>query len=149
MFKVEFITLTVPARVVLLCNSSRHLAEHNLRFNGRRILDVVDLVRADYAEAHHRGNRRNTLSFDVRRDVDLQGKAFRDPEEAFAFALDHGDEFDEEGLVRITLEGRFTSAVRWLRNAFVEAHDLSEVLGVANRYSYTINAGAISKTKPA
>lgn len=148
MFKIEFITLDVPAAVTLLCNSSRSLAEHNLRFNGRRIIDVVELVRADYAVGHYRGNRRNTLTFDVRRDVDLQGKTFRDPEEAFAWGLLHPDQFDEEGRVRLTLEGTQSSHLLWFDNAFVEASDLSEVMGVANLYSYTINAGAISKTKP-
>ena len=148
MFKVEFITLSAPATVVLLCNSTRNLAEHNLRLNGRRVIDIVDLVRADFAEGHYLGNRRNILSFEVRRDVDLGGGEFPDPEAAFAFALDQGDLFDEEGLLRITLVGTKTSVTRWLDNAFVEAHDLSEVLGIANRYSYTINAGRISTSRP-
>ena len=148
MFKVEFITREVPSHVVLLCNSTRHLAEHNLRLNGRRIVDVVDLVRADYAKGFFRGNRRNTLSFDVQRDSDLDIKPFPDPEGAFAFALDHGDYFDSEGLVRITLEGIKTSATRWLDNAFVEAHDLSELVGVSSKYSYTINCGRILTSKP-
>lgn len=148
MFTVEFITLATKPRITLLCDSSRNLAEHNIRLNGRRIIDVVDLVRADYAVGYYRGNRRNTLTFDVRRDVDLKAKEFRDAEEAFTFALDHGDQFDEEGLVRLTLKGQFSNSVRWFANAFVEAHDLAEVMGVANLYSYTINAGAISKTQP-
>ena len=112
------------------------------------MLDYVDLVRADNAAGFYRGNRRNTLSFEVRRDLDYASKEFRDPEAAFAFALDHGDRFDQEGLVRLTLSGESSSEIRWFNNAFVEAHDLSEVMGVANLYAYTINAGAISKTKP-
>lgn len=148
MFKVEFITLSVPAAVVLLCNSTRSLAEHNLRLNGRRVIDVVDLVRADFAEGFFRGNRRNTLSFDVSRDSDLDVKPFADAEAAFAFALDHGDSFDEEGLIRITLKGTKTNVVRWMNNAFVEAHDLSELIGVSTKYNYTINSGAITADRP-
>lgn len=148
MFRVEFISLAVPAEITMLCDSSRHLAEHNLRFNARRVLDYVDLVRAANAVGFYRGNRRNILQFSVRRDLDYGGKEFGDPEAAFAFALDHGDRFDGAGLVRLTLIGPKTAEVRWLNNAFVEAHDLSEVLGVANLYAYTINAGDITRTKP-
>lgn len=148
MFKVEYLSLDTPPRVVLLCNSTRSLAEHNIRLNHRRVIEVVDFVRADFGTGFYRGNRRNTLSFDVRRDVDLDSKPFRDPEEAFVFALDHGDAFDAEGLIRLTLAGPKSSAIRWMQNAFVESSDLSQVLGVANAYSYTINAGAILKAKP-
>lgn len=148
MFKVEFITLAVPAQITLLCDSSRSLAEHNIRLNGRQIVDVVDLVRAEFAEGFYRGNRRTLLSFNVRRDVDFDGKAFADPEAAFAFALDQPDRFAAEGLVRLTLAGSKSNFIRWLDNAFIEASDLSEVMGVANLYQYTINAGAVSKTKP-
>jgi hypothetical protein len=148
MFKIELITLTVPAAAFVLCDSTRSLAEHNVRLNGQRVLDYVDYVRAAFATAFDMGNRRNILSFDVSRDVDFAGNAFRDPEAAFAWALDHDAALPVVSHCRITLKGRVTNEVRWLDNATVQTTQLTQIIGVAHKYNYTINAGAISKTRP-
>jgi hypothetical protein len=148
MFKVEFITDDGTRRTRVLCDSSLDLAEHNIRLNNRRLLDVVDLFRADYAKVFWRGNRRNILSFDVTRAENFSGKAFADAEEAMAFALDQEAELDGVGYVRFAMTSRMRSTVRWLDNAAIEVTDLNEVIGLAHKYTYTINAGAILKQQP-
>lgn len=149
MFKVELISLVTPPATYILCDSSRSLAEHNLRLNGRRIVDYVELVRADYAQAFDLGNRRNVFSFDVTRDVDFDGKAFRDPEAAMIFALDQDALIPVISHARLTFIGSVTTAVRWLANCSVETTDLSEVLGVAHKYNYTLNGAGFSALRPA
>lgn len=149
MFKVELISLTTPPATFLLCNSSRNLAEHNLKLNGQRVVDYVDLVRADYARAFDMGNRRNVFSFDVTRDVDFGGRQFRDPEAAMVFAMDQDALLPVISHARITFTGRFTNTVRWLDNCTVEATELNEVVGVAHKYNYTLNGGAFSSSRPA
>lgn len=149
MFKVELISLTTPAQAFVLCDSTKSLAEHNLRLNGQRVLDYVDYVRAEYAKAFDMGNRRNILSFDVTRDVNFEGKAFADAEGAFAWALDQDAALPVVSHCRITLKGRVTSEVRWMDNATLQVTQLNQIIGVAHKYNYTINAGAISKTRPA
>jgi len=148
-FKVEFITDTGGSRRTrVLCDSSLDLAEHNLRLNNRRLLDVVDLFRADYAKVFWRGNRRNIFSFEVTRAEDFNGRPFADAEEAMAFALDQEVELDGVGYVRFEMKSRMRSLVRFLDNAVIEVTDLNEVVGLAHKYTYTINAGAILKQQP-
>ncbi len=149
MFKVEFITETSSTRRTrVLCNSSLDLAEHNIQLNNRRLLDVVDLFRSDYAKVFWRGNRRNILSFEVTRAEDFTGKAFADAETAMMFALDQETELDGVGYVRFELRTATRSFLRWLDNAVIEVTDLNEVIGLAHKYTYTINAGAILKAEP-
>lgn len=148
MFKVEFITGDDSPQTRLLCDSSLDLAEHNIRLNNRRLLDVADLFRAEYAKVFWRGNRRNLLSFDVTRAKDFDDKPFRDAYEAMSFALDQEAELDGVGLVRFELKSRFRSVIRWLDNAAIEVTDLNQVIGLAHKYTYTINCGAILKNRP-
>lgn len=148
MFKVEFITTGGASRTRLLCDSSLTLAEHNVRLNNRRLFDLADLFRADYARIFWRGNRRNVLSFTVTRTEGFDGRPFRDPEEAMAFALDQEAELAGVGLVRFELRNASRLLVRWLDDAAIEVTDLAEVIGLAHRYTYTINCGAILKQRP-
>jgi len=148
MFKVELISLTTPVRNFVLCNSTRSVTEHNIRLNGQRVLDFVEYVRGDYAKAFDQGNRRNVLSFDVTRDCDWEGRLFKDAEAAFAWALEQDAVLPVISLCRITLEGPKTSKTYWFDNASVQATQLNQIVGVAHTYNYTINAGAISLTRP-
>jgi hypothetical protein len=147
-FKVELISLGANPQTFILCDSSLNLAEHNIRLNGQRVLDYVEYVRAEFALAFDMGNRRNILSFDVTRDVDFAGKKFVDAESALTFALDQDALLPVIGVIRITLKGKTTSNVRWMDNASVQATQLNEVIGVAHKYNVTINAGAITTTRP-
>jgi hypothetical protein len=149
MFKVELISLTTPAQVFVLCNSSRSLAEHNIRFNGQRVLDYVDFVRATHAKAFDMGNRRTMLSFDVGRDCTFADRTFRDPEEAFIWGLDQDALLPAVGHCRITVAGPKTSAVRWMDNAALQGTPVDQFMGIWLKLNYTINAGAISTTRPA
>jgi hypothetical protein len=148
MFKVELISLVAPIRAFVLCNSTRSLAEHNIRLNGQRLVDYVDLVRAEYAKAFDQGNRRTLLSFDVTRDGDFDGRPFRDAEGALAWAFDQDAALPVVGHCRVTLRGRVTDTIRWIDNATVQTTQLSQVVGLAHTYTYTINGGAISRSRP-
>lgn len=147
MFQVEYISLDTVPIVRLLCDSTLDLAEHNISLNRVRIVEINDLVEADFARAFYRGNRRNILSFDVTRAKNWIGDAFPTPEEAFVFALDHDGDLPGIGLVKITLSFGTTTVVRWLNNAAVTGANTGGIIGVSGKYTYVINAGAITPTK--
>jgi hypothetical protein len=149
MLKVELISLTTPPQAFVLCNSTKALAEHNLRLNGQRVIDYVSYVRAEFAKGFDQGNRRTVFSFDVTRDCDFSDKTFRDPEAAFAWALDQEMQLPTLSHCRITIASDLTNTVRWIDNATVQALPLNRVLGVALTFNYTINGGRISVARPA
>ena len=132
----------------MLCESSRSLAEHNITLNHRRVNQVSDLLRADYAAGFDRGNRRNVFSFEVTRAVDDKGIEFADAEAALLYALDHPQNLPSGGTLEIFLQGRLTTAKRWLDNALIEATDLTEPMGVALKWRYTFNGGELLKDEP-
>jgi hypothetical protein len=53
------------------------------------------------------------------------------------------------GHCRITVSGPRTSAIRWLDNAALQATPVNQFMGVYLKLAYTINAGAVSTTRPA
>jgi hypothetical protein len=139
---------------LLLCNTTRSLAELDVKFNHKRIISIEQLAVAlgsgTAALAQDFANQRNTLSLRVRRAVDFESTpvTFADPEAAFAFALDQPAQFPTTGILQIYLAGVVTTTTRWLLNVGVEGINLAEWLGVAPSFIYTFNGGLITATSP-
>ena len=137
---------------LILCNTSRSLAELEVKFNHKRIINVENLAQAlgsgAAGFAQDFGNVRNTLSLRVRRGVDFTATAFADPEAALIFALDQPALFTTSGALKLALAGVTTTATRYLLNVGVEGINLGTWLGVAPDFEYTFNGGLISSTSP-
>lgn len=133
---------------VILCNTSRSLTEMNLRLNQRRGTEIFLGYGAAYATAIDRGNVRNVLSVDVRRDSDYTPAKFPDPEGALVFALDHPNYLPGTGTLKLSLTGVTTSATRWLLNCSLDTLEMPDWLGTAPLFKYTFNGGAFTATAP-
>ena len=98
----------MAANGVVLCNTSRSIAELNVEFNHQRVIHVDQLAAVlgsgAAALAQDLANQRNTLSLRVRRDVDFSSKAFADPEAAFVFALTQPGQFPSTGILLTGIE---------------------------------------------
>jgi hypothetical protein len=137
---------------LVLCNTSRSLAELNVRFNHKRVISVDNLATAlgagTAAFAQDFANWRHTLALTVRRNVDFTGATFPDPEGALVFALQQPNAFPASGILQIQLQGTTTTTTLWLLNTAVEAIALADWLGVAPSFDYTFNGGLITNTNP-
>lgn len=153
MLRLTFIAdNTLPTEGLVLCETSRSLAELDVKFNHRRQITVDNLCTAlgsgAAALAQDFSNHRNTLSLKVRRDVDFANAAFDDHEDAFLFTLDQPAKFLGIGVLKIELIGAVTNAARYLLNCGVEAISLADNLGIAPAYDYTFNGGLITENSP-
>jgi hypothetical protein len=138
---------------ILLCASSRSLAELNVKFNHQRIISLEQLATAlgsgAAALAQDFANWRNILDLRVRRDVDFSAVKFPDPEAAFIFALDQPASFPTTGILQIKVTGVSTTATRWLLNTAVKGiENRFEDLGVAPAFDYQFDGGLITKDSP-
>ena len=138
--------------MLTLCNTSRSLAELDVKFNHRRSISVEQLATAlgggAAALAQDFANWRNTLSLKVRRAVDFSATAFPDPEGALAFALQQPASFGTTGTLQIGLAGVTTSATLYLLNCAIEGINMADWLGEAPAFDYTFNGGLITNTSP-
>lgn len=153
MFTLTFIPSGLSvADGLVLCNTSRSLAELNVRFNHRRVMAVEPLATAlgagTAALAQDFANWRHTLALTVRRNVDFAGVTFPDPEGALAFALQQPSSFPTTGVLQLQLQGTRTNLTLWLLNTAVESMVLADWLGVAPSFDYTFNGGLITATSP-
>lgn len=153
MFTLTFIpTGATVADGLVLCNTTRSLAELNVRFNHRRVVAVEQLAVAlgsgTAALAQDFANWRHTLALTVRRNVDFTGVTFPDPEGALAFALLQPNSFPATGVLQLQLQGTSTNTTLWLLNTVVDAIALADWLGVAPSFDYTFNGGLITATSP-
>jgi hypothetical protein len=144
---------TLPANGLVLCNTTRSLAELDVKFNHRRVISIEQLAVAlgsgAAALAQDFANQRNTLSLKARRGVDFNGTAFGDPEAALLFALDQPGQFLTTGTLQMDLTGAVTVAsTRYLLNCGVEGISLADWLGVAPAFDYTFNGGLITPNSP-
>ncbi len=120
----------------------------NVTLNHRRLTEHVPGYGAAFDLAIDRGNKRNRMSFDVRRDADYTPAKFPDPEGALVFALDHPNYLPGTGTLKLSLAGVTTTATRWLLNCHLEVLDMPDWLGTAPLFKYTFNGGAITATAP-
>ncbi len=151
MVRIEFIkaaTVTSDEETLMLCESTRSLAESNIRFNGQSVLQPVQFLRAEYATVFDRGNQRNTISFDVRRDVDFNGELFPDVESALLFAFDLPARLRGVGVLKVELQGYASSYVRWMANAAVESVALTDPIGLNLGYAVVVSGGEITESEP-
>lgn len=114
--------------------------EDEIAFNGKRILQVQDFLRATYAEVYFRGNRVNTFGFNVARTYDTELKAF-------LALLDHEGEVPGGGVFEFGIKVGGQSAKRWMRGA-VESVDLVRDINLTKIWRYTIIGGEVFKTNP-
>ena len=136
----------------MLCNTSRSLAELEVKFNHKRQITVEQLAQAisggGAGLALDMGNVRHTLSLKVRRALDFTSAAFPDPEGALAFALTQPQSFPTTGCLRLQLVGTTTNTTLYLLNVGVEGINLADWLGEAPAFEYQFNGGLISNTSP-
>ena len=133
----------------MLCQTTRSLAELNVKLNHRRLNQVTNLYGALNALLLDAGNQRNTLSLTARRGVDFSAAAFADPEAAFLFALDQPGRFTVAGVLQLDLQGAVTPiTTRYLLNCGIEGLNLADWLGVAPSFDYTFNGGLITAASP-
>lgn len=140
---------------LVLCQTSRSLAELNVRVNHKRVISVENLAQVlgsgQAGLAQDFGNWRMTFGLTVRRGVDFTApapKAFADPEAALAFALQQPTSFSGTGILQIDLKGTTTNTTLWLLNVAVEGIGLAEWLGVAPKFDYNFNGGLITANSP-
>ena len=148
MFTATFYPDSNRSAPVVLCNTSRSLTEMNVTLNQRRLTEHVRGYGAAVDLAIDRGNLRNLLSFDVRRDADYTPTKFADPEGALLFALDHPNYLPGTGSLKISLAGVTTTATRWLLNCSLDVLEMPDWLGTAPLFKYTFNGGAFTATAP-
>ena len=149
---------TISAPMLVLCQSDRTVAEHNVRLNGRRITEAAELYRADTVQDFDRANARIRLSFEVMRDRDFapntNGATFLDPEAAFVAAALHIGDSNQSGYSAIrgtgrvvfALTGAYTTATLTFNNATLESNELSDWMGVAITIPYVFNCASVTKT---
>lgn len=148
MFTATFYPDADPSKPVVLCNTSRSLTEMNVTLNQRRLTEHVQGYGAAFDTAIDRGNLRNVIAFEVRRDSDYTPAKFPDPEGALVFALDHPNYLPGTGILQIALAGVTTNATRWLLNASLDVLEMPNWLGIAPLFKYTFNGGQITNTSP-
>ena len=148
MFTATFYPDSNRSAPVVLCNTSRSLTEMNVTLNQRRLTEWVPGYGAGFGLAIDRGNARNVLSFDVRRDADYTPAKFPDPEGALLFALDHPNYLPGTGSLKISLAGVTTTATRWLLNCSLDTLEMPDWLGTAPLFKYVFNGGAFTATAP-
>jgi hypothetical protein len=141
-----------------LCDSTRNLAEHNLKFGQTRVLQVEDLMRSAFKKGFDRKNRRNTIGFDVSRSADFVGTEFASPEKAFSFALTHVNgvtgggasgvnDLGGSGRLKIELTGDDGFSVTlYAHDCLLESVQLNNPLGICLNLSYQFNTGVINTT---
>lgn len=157
MFKATFISDALIS--TKLCESTRSLAEHNLKLNGVNVVQVEDLFRAEFKLGFYRKNKRNQLSFDVSRSQDFSGVEFASPEAAFIWALDHIGSQSESGgptgttdmggsgTLKIEVTSVVFNATRYMHNCLLESSQFSDAsLGICLGLSYSFTGGVINST---
>lgn len=112
------------------------------RINGRRLLQINELIDADEIEVTDRGNRRTVITFVVSR-------LHASPGDAEAYILEHADKPPAYGLV----EFRATRAdnrvsVLWMNAAAIEQLE-SWYVGCSTYHTYSIIGGKLTRTRPA
>src|SRR5437868_11732438 len=114
--------LTISSLLTLV-DSSRSVAEHDVRTAGHGLVETADVYQALFAANLYRFNEKSPLSFSVQRDCDFNNAPFKDPEAAFLFSTLHCSGKDKGTAVRGTgtltmiLTGKFTTATLIYANA--------------------------------
>ena len=145
--------ITISPPFLCLCQSSRSVAEHNVRLNGRRLTEIFEAYRADTVQDIDRANSRLKLSFEVLRDCDFapttNGTAFTTADAAFYVAAKHLGDSNLSGSRMIRGTGTLTVALSGqpnlvFNNASLESADMSEWNGVAIKIQYVFNAASVT-----
>jgi hypothetical protein len=141
---------------VVLCNTTRSIAELNVEFNHQRVISIEQIATAlgsgAAALAQDFSNQRNVLALRVRRSVDFSATpvAFADPEAAFLFTLDQPTKFPTAGTLLIEVQGADTGLTRrWMLNTAVKGiRNKFEDLGIAPAFDYQFDGGLITPNSP-
>jgi hypothetical protein len=148
MFTATFYPDANPSAPIVLCNTTRALAEIALTFNHQRVTDKVQGYGAPFGTAIDRGNVRNTISFDVRRSQNDTPAAFVDAGAAFLYALQHPAEIPGTGNLQLVVPTNGGTTTIWLLNCEIARFEVPDFLGVAPLFRYTFNGGQITTSTP-
>ena len=151
MLRVRIITEESPGSpsvTAVLCDSPDPLPRHNLRVNGQSVLQLADIVRAEFGKVFDRKNRRPRISFDVWRDSDDEGNRFENELAATLFALDHAClDCPTSGTVELEIgSGDGGSATRFIDGAAIEQIQMPRQVGLSLQFSYAIVGGRYRKS---
>lgn len=151
MFLIKYIPEDGPQLTLVdwASGTYRDWNQLNFKVNHQPIIQVSNLLEADYAVAFPSFNRRNLVSFDVMRGVNGSGVAFKDAQEAALFMIDHAPAIPDEGVLLVTLKGGIGGDVsRFFTNAlFVGCEPTSEI-GVSMFFNYKFNCGKALNAAP-
>ena len=125
----------------VLCDSPDPVPQANLRVNGQRVLQVVDLARAEWVTVRGRGNRRTLVSFETTELYDSEW-------EASVAILDRDAEVPETGLVEIVITDGGRTVKRWMNGGGVESVQMLGRKGATVRWGYQLIGGEMLKAKP-
>jgi hypothetical protein len=137
---------------LILCLSSRQVAEHNIRFSGKPMIETVELFRSATVANFYRFNRRCPFSFEVMRDMDFANNPFQDPEAAISFAADHCAGSTKTlavagtGVLAVQLVGPVTSKTLTFNNAVVQGIDLIQWEGIVVTFRYDFVTASVTIT---
>lgn len=139
-------TLSSP---LILCLSTRSVAEHNVRLNNRSLSELAEPYQSDFTRNFDRSNDRNVFSFDCDRSDDFDGAPFVDAEAAAQFAFLHlGGGKDTAihgtGVLNLVLTGKVTQVNIQLANVVKQSVDWAEWSGTLIKLSYVFTCGLIS-----
>jgi hypothetical protein len=137
----------VSGAAITLCDSPESLAVHDIRINGRAVLDVVQFLDALYPRVFNRGNRALTVQFSTNRNKGIDGQQFTSPGQAFAFAFDQcafAELLPHYGFVTIEADG----VVRYLDGCGLAQIGMDRIKGIGLWFTYQLIGGTPLSTAP-
>jgi hypothetical protein len=133
---------------LILCNSSRSIAEHNLKINNRALVQSAELFEAPFVTNLYHRDDRIEFSFEVERSQDFTGTNFPDAESAFIFAANHmGGSLPNFAVIGTgTLTALFSVPGKTLTftGAIKQSIDLILWMGISITLSYKFLAQTVS-----
>jgi len=113
----------------------------DLQINGRRIIQIAQLLRADEIKMFDRKNHQTTVSFSVSR---LHSSV----QASECFILEHSTGLPGQGLVTfVATDDNGRDVERHLQAACIEI-DESRYIGRSTHHTYTVIGGKMLKQKP-
>ncbi len=124
-----------------LADDLNDLPASQLSFNGQRVIQIQQYLRAEYAQPFFRKNRLNTISFVTSR---LSATLL----DAHALIFDHEGDIPGVGVAEFQITDGVSSVWRWMDDAVVQTVELVEQIGITTKWRYTLVGGKITQTNP-
>ncbi len=117
------------------------LSPDSLRVNGKRVIQIAALLRADASVTFNRKNTVTTIGFSITRE-------HASVREAEAFLIQHEAEIPSSGIVEfVCYDGDGGESSFYLETGFLEVTDATYI-GCSTFHSYSLVGGRITITKP-